>query len=167
MTELVIAARDTIGCSVFETTDDSIYEENELVNITIHSTDSHVTVTPNTARVEIIDNDGTVSGHSSSIIMSIYTPTVVTVSWIQEMYIETEGSIFSICAQHHESTETAFNIGINFPDTEGGYRIKKVAIFDSYFLTTIYRYGNITIGFQLLTWRKFRFCMYRGNTFDR
>ena len=66
--------------------------------------------------------------------MSIYAPTVVTVSWIQELYIETEGSILSICVQHHESTETAFNIEINFPDTEGGYRIKRVAISDSCFL---------------------------------
>ena len=44
---------------------------------------------------------------------------VVTVSWTQGEYASTEESIFQVCAQHIETTETPFSVSISPPNSEG------------------------------------------------
>ena len=59
MAEVVIEAGNTFGCTDLQTIEDNIYEEDELLRVTLFSTtDSHVTVNRSVAVVEITDNDG-------------------------------------------------------------------------------------------------------------
>ena len=56
---VVIDAGNTTGCVDLQTNEDDVYEEDELVMVTLFSTgDTQITINGSAAIVEITDDDG-------------------------------------------------------------------------------------------------------------
>ena len=57
--EVVIDAGNTTGCIDLQTNEDDVYEEDELIMVTLFSTgDTQITINGSAAIVEITDDDG-------------------------------------------------------------------------------------------------------------
>ena len=55
----MIGAGNTSGCIDFQTNEDDVYEEDELLMATLFLTgDAHITINQSIAVLEITDNDG-------------------------------------------------------------------------------------------------------------
>ena len=61
----MIGAGNTSGCIDFQTNEDDVYEEDELLMATLFSTgDAHITINQSIAVLEITDNDGINAAYS-------------------------------------------------------------------------------------------------------
>ena len=98
-----------------------VYEDDEVIALTLISTNSNIAIIGSSTQIEIEDNDSKdiSCGLCNNHVRSVYLSKDVTVEWAEKSYSDSEGNNITVCALHQEQAERSFTLNISAPSSMG------------------------------------------------